>query len=143
MPKYYEPTPLCRIHYYELTDSEICIDQIVDVVSGAIEQTATVIGGDCFQFDPTGMLNFDKSNFFSLVPNPTSTSVDIDLRMAKAIDASIQIMNAQGQLVYTQLLNDAEKQRVSVNTSALANGIYLVNILTENGLMTKKLVVNH
>jgi hypothetical protein len=63
--------------------------------------------------------------------------------MAKAIDASIQIMNAQGQLVYTQLLNDAEKQRVSVNTSALANGIYLVNILTENGLMTKKLVVNH
>ena len=143
MLKYYEPTPLCRIHYYELTDNEICIDQIVDVVSGAFEQTATVIGGDCFQFDPTGMLNFDKSNFFDLVPNPSSTSVSIDLSMSKAIDASIRILNAQGQLVYTQQVNDAEKQHISVNTSNLADGIYLVNVLTEKGLITKKLVVNH
>jgi hypothetical protein len=52
-------------------------------------------------------------------------------------------MNAQGQLVYTQQVNDAEKQHIMVNTSNLADGIYLVNVLTEKGLITKKLVVNH
>ena len=141
--KYYEPTPLCRIHYYELTDSVICIDKIVDVVSGAFEQTVTVIGGECFTYDPTGMINFDKSNYFRLTPNPTSSEVNIDLNMAKALDATIRIMNAQGQLVYTQQVKQAEKQSVTVNTSEMANGIYLVNLLTEKGLITKKLVVNH
>jgi hypothetical protein len=63
--------------------------------------------------------------------------------MSKAIDASIRILNAQGQLVYAQQVNDAEKQHITVNTSDLADGIYLVNVLTEKGLITKKLVVNH
>jgi hypothetical protein len=141
--KYYEPTPLCRIHYYELTDSIICIEKIVDVVSGAIEQTATAIGGECFVFDPTGLRNFDKANYFNLVPNPAASEVNIDLNMSKALDATIRVLNAQGQLVFVQQINNAEKQRVTVNTSNLANGIYLVNVLTEKGLITKKLVVNH
>ena len=134
---------MCRIHYYELTDSVICIDKIVDVVNGAIEQTATVIGGECFVFDPTGFLNFDKANYFNLVPNPAASEVNIDLNMSKAVDATIRVLNAQGQMVFVQHVNHAEKQRVTVNTSNLANGIYLVNLLTEKGLITKKLVVNH
>jgi hypothetical protein len=63
--------------------------------------------------------------------------------MSKSIDASIRILNAQGQLVYTQQVNDAEQQHITVSTSNLSDGIYLVNVLTEKGLITKKLVVNH
>jgi hypothetical protein len=141
--KYYEPTPLCRIHYYALTDTVICIEKIVSVVSGIIEQSATEIGGECFVYDPTGMLNFDKANYFNLVPNPAANEVNIDLNMAKPVDANIRVLNAQGQLVFAQTVSQAEKQRVTVNTSNLANGIYLVNLLTEKGLITRKLVVNH
>jgi len=140
--KYYEPTPICRVHFYELTDTIICIDKIIDIVSGNITQTVTRIDGECWEYDVTGMKNFDKSNYFRLVPNPASTEVNIELIFSEALDATISILNAQGQLVYSSQLKNTEKMLFPVNISNLSNGIYLVNLITEKGMITKKLVVN-
>jgi len=141
--KFIEPTPLCRIYYYEMTDSIICIDKIVDIVSNNIERTVTEIHGECWEFDPTGISNFDKSNYFQLVPNPASSEVNIDLHFSKALNARISVINAVGQVIFSQNILNAEKQRVTVSTSDLANGIYLINLMTEKGMITKKLVVSH
>jgi hypothetical protein len=141
--KYYEPTPLCRVSYYEMTDSVICIDKIVDIVTAQFEQTATEITGDCWLFDPTGMKNFNKSNYFSLVPNPASTELNIDLHMAAATNVTISILNAMGQTVRSTELKNATNQRITINTSDLSSGIYLVNLISEKGMITKKLIVNH
>ena len=141
--KYYEPTPLCRISYYELTDTVICIDKIVEIVTAQVEQSAKQITGTCWEFDPTGMKNFDKSNYFALVPNPASTELNIDIHMSSATNIRINIMNAQGQYVKSQDVKNASSQRITLNTSDLANGIYLVNLVSEKGMITKKLIVNH
>jgi hypothetical protein len=126
-----------------MTDSIICIDKIVDVVSNTIERTVTEINGDCWQLDATGFNNFDKANYFQLVPNPASSEVNIDLHLSKAMNARIGVVNAVGQVIFSQTIEQAEKQRITLNTSDLANGIYLINLMTEKGMITKKLVVSH
>ena len=45
--------------------------------------------------------------------------------------------------IFSQTIEQAEKQRITLNTSDLANGIYLINLMTEKGMITKKLVVSH
>ena len=141
--KFTEPTPLCRIHYYEMTDSIICIDKIVDIVSNLVERTVTEIQGECWELDVTGFNNFDKANYFQLVPNPASTEVNIDLHLSKAMYARIGVVNTVGQVIFSQTIEQAEKQRITLNTSDFANGIYLINLMTEKGMITKKLVVSH
>lgn len=141
--KYYEPTPLCRVHYYELTSDEICISEIVDIVSAQIEQTVTEIGGECWEMDVTGLKNFDKVNYFDLVPNPASSSVNVNLHMQKAIDISISLVNSQGAIITQQFIPKAEKNTLNFNTEHLADGIYLINLTSEKGIITKKLVVQH
>jgi hypothetical protein len=143
MRKYYEPTPLCRIHYYELTDTVICIERIVDVVSALIEQSKTEIAGDCWVFDATGMKTFDTSNYIELIPNPASEAVNVDLHMMNPTDAQISVINAQGQLVYRSFVQGALNNRVSLSTAEWASGIYLVNLTSEKGSITKKLIINH
>jgi hypothetical protein len=77
------------------------------------------------------------------VPNPASSEVNIDLHFSKALNARISVINAVGQVIFSQNILNAEKQRVTVSTSDLANGIYLINLMTEKGMITKKLVVSH
>jgi hypothetical protein len=139
--KFYEPTPIVRVHYYELTDSVICIDKIVDVVSAFVTRTITVIGGDCWEFDPTGTLNFDKQNYLAVYPNPAAELVNLELNLFEPLKARVSIINAQGQQVFNTEVENGGKQLIPVNTSGFAPGIYLVNMITEKGLITKKLVI--
>lgn len=141
--KYYEPTPLCRVHYYELTTDEVCISNIVDIVSAQIEQTISEIGGTCWEFDPTGVKNFDKANYFELLPNPTSNNFNVNLHMQKPIDVTVSVINAQGKLISQEFIQGAENQQLRFNTNEWANGIYLVNLVSDKGVITKKLIVQH
>lgn len=139
--KYYEPTPIVRVHYYEMTDSVICIDKIVDIVSAALTQTTTVIAGDCWELDDTGLKNYDKQNYFAVYPNPAQEAVNISIQLFERLDARISVVNALGQQMFHTELKQAEKQTLEVNTNQWAPGIYMVNLVTEKGLITKKLVI--
>jgi hypothetical protein len=141
--KYYEPTTILRVHYYELSSDTICIDRIVDVVSAMMTTTTTVIGGQCWEYDVTGLRNYDKQNYFALIPNPATTEVNIELNLFETLDATVSLMNAQGQVLFTKTLQQVDKERITFPTNDLASGIYLVNLVTEKGLITKKLVINN
>ncbi|MEZ5172906.1 MAG: lysyl oxidase family protein [Bacteroidia bacterium] len=141
--KYYEPTPLVRVHYYELTTDTVCITRIVDIVNANIEQTITEVGGDCWVLDVTGMKNFDKANFMSLMPNPAASEVNVALHMQKPTDVSVSVFNAQGSLIRQDIIAQASEQTLQLNTADWANGIYLVNLVSEKGVITKKLIIQH
>jgi hypothetical protein len=141
--KYYEPTPILRVHYYELDSDQICIEQIDDIVSAFGTQTVTQIGGDCWDFDVTGLKNYDRKNLFNLYPNPANTEVQVQFDLVVSMDAQIILTNALGQTVKRFVFDAADKVNVSVSTAELSEGIYLLNLITEEGIISRKLVVNH
>ncbi len=140
--KYTQPTPICRIHYYQLTDSVICISEIDDIVSGAFEQTITRINGTCWEFDVTGVSNFNKLNSFTITPNPAKEIVSIGLQLFAPVQATIQIINSQGQLMFQTLNSGAIDQQISVGLSTFSKGVYRVNFMSEKGIISKHLIVN-
>ncbi len=74
----------------------------------------------------------------SIVPNPANNLVNINI--ANTNDATVTLVDAMGKLIDTKLnVNNA----TNFNVAALANGIYFINVSTNNAIATKRIVVAH
>lgn len=77
-----------------------------------------------------------------IYPNPANEQVTLHYQLPAAIDAVIEIYNANGVLVKTLKQRiPAGEQRISVNTGNLIPGVYLVKTISNVKIETKKLVV--
>lgn len=76
-----------------------------------------------------------KTNAATYYPNPTIDHLTIELE--KSIEmATVKIINSIGQIIYNQEV----KSKESINTAFLTSGIYTIQIDTEKGVKTGKLV---
>ncbi len=71
----------------------------------------------------------------TLYPNPT----DGDIRINANNMVRISIVNTLGQVVYDKAVNGNE---AIINMAQFGNGVYMVNIATENGSSVKRVIVN-
>jgi Leucine-rich repeat (LRR) protein len=78
--------------------------------------------------------NFDVTNNVSLYPNPVKDYLKIELRNQLEIQ-KIQIYNVIGKLVN-------ETRSLEVDFTKLSKGIYLLKIITDKGIATKKVIKN-
>lgn len=72
----------------------------------------------------------------ALYPNPATTQVNV------AVDSKIStiaVVNAMGQVVYTQ--NNVNANNATINTQHMAAGIYFVSVATENAVITKRISI--
>ncbi|WP_084426775.1 VPS10 domain-containing protein [Aequorivita capsosiphonis] len=87
----------------------------------------------------TAGINDVLSGNVSIYPNPATSEITIAL--PKAINAEIRIFDISGKLLVFEaqaLINTKH----SVNVSSLSSGAYFVRINSEEGTVTKKLLVN-
>ena len=71
----------------------------------------------------------------SLYPNPT----DGEIRINANNMVRISIVNALGQVVYDKAV---EGNEAIINMAQFGNGVYMVNIATENGTSVKRVIVS-
>ena len=79
----------------------------------------------------------------ALSPVPASSILNVEFTLASTQDVSLTIVAADGKVVSTRTLSNAEEVKTSFDVSAMTNGVYFMEIETENGLTTKKFMVNH
>ena len=81
-------------------------------------------------------------NNISVFPNPTSNNVTINVDLKKNANVSVKVMNIMGQEVKnvpaSQMAAGANK--VSVDMSNLANGVYLYTVTSDNFTVTNRIV---
>ena len=70
----------------------------------------------------------------AIYPNPTSGDVNIKAEAMK----HISVYNAMGQMVYDQ---DVDTDEMILNMGQYESGVYMVNIITENGSSVKRITV--
>ena len=71
-----------------------------------------------------------------LFPNPTTDQVRIESTQSRI--ENIQVFDATGQLVLSHLAT--AKHQETIDLSAYANGIYFIQIRTDKGITTKKVI---
>ena len=92
----------------------------------------------------TGIKENENVSFLSVYPNPAKDNVAINFELKNETKVNIEITDLSGKTVYTQNAGSQQtgKNTVSINTTTFSNGIYLVNFVTDNGVVTEKLVIN-
>ena len=78
-----------------------------------------------------------KTNeIFSVYPNPANTAVTV---LSKGGNVNnVIIYDVTGRVVYTQIANVTS---LNVNISSLPKGVYIINVITENGENVEKLII--
>jgi hypothetical protein len=77
---------------------------------------------------------------FHLAPNPATTEVQISLEGLPESGGQLTVFDAQGRVVWQQ--SNVLSPTASINVSDLPSGLYQVRLQTENGVVTKGLVVS-
>lgn len=95
----------------------------------------------------TDVLSVGESNLnasLSLYPNPTNSNLNIAFELESNDHITVDVMNIVGQIVSSQDYGtvSAGYTLKTINVSDLSSGIYLVNITTNAGVITRKITVS-
>jgi hypothetical protein len=83
----------------------------------------------------------DESRLIKIFPNPTNGQFNMQINQLSNLQMnSVVIYNVLGEKVYsnTQL---PQSTQLTINLSAQATGIYFLQLKTDEGVLSKKLVV--
>lgn len=79
---------------------------------------------------------------YDAVPNPAAGETSVSYYLPETSSASLEIYDLSGRLVKTQNVpGNPGLHSVSVNTSELANGDYLISLLGSKGIKSKHLII--
>ena len=91
--------------------------------------------------DPTGIAD-NTLEGMKLYPNPATDNLSVAISSNENASADLTIVNLMGQMVYSEnvALNEGNNL-LNVNVSNLTPGVYMINIRTNKGTSTQKLIV--
>lgn len=78
-------------------------------------------------------------NSIRVFPNPVSRNNDVFVLFGKNFDAQIKMFSVTGKLVYNNSVSNIS--RTKINTEALNNGVYLLQVNIDNATVTRKVIV--
>ncbi len=111
-------------------------------VSGnyAVEVTekGCVAVSDCYNVIITG-LNINDRKGFSIYPNPNNGQFVLEMNSAEFTNAKVEIINAQGRVVYLHKTTNSDRQTIQLPSPA--SGIYILRFHTESGIFKQQFIV--
>ncbi len=97
-------------------------------------------------FDPTIGINETSTEIsgVSIYPNPSSSSVNLEMNIANPSEVSIQVTDLSGKVVATQNLGFLPfgKNQTTIQSASFNNGLYYVTISSNGTSVTKKFIKN-
>jgi hypothetical protein len=92
--------------------------------------------------DGVGIHSFNKSDInVNLYPNPVNDMLNLTLNNIAASQAQIIIYNAIGSMVYNQYIQVQNNVPVNIDMSNFTSGGYMLQLISNNELVTKKFSV--
>ena len=88
------------------------------------------------------MTNYNNISEISIFPNPSQDVFNIKFTSLLRDDIQLQIINLVGEVIHMEnIKNHIGEYRTSVNLDTYSSGIYLLEIQTTSGLISKKLLM--
>ncbi len=125
------PQPICRIYYSTVTDTEICISEIRDIINSHYEQTIPLIGGECLLLTSTKEFTSDLE--IRVQPNPFTTQTNLIIQYPDNIEFDLNILDVNGRVV--QRYGKVRPGTVNIQKEDLTSGIYFFELT--NGALRK------
>jgi len=99
--------------------------------------TFTVINDD----STVGISENTNNDILKLYPNPTTHLVNVMYSVSTSDNFIIEVVDLQGKIIFSKNIANNNGQ-LQVDVSALSDGIYFINMKTNNNIKTVKLIVS-
>lgn len=131
-----------RIHLDEFTGLTSTSDLAQIILVSQPTGSSVIYIDNVFFSQGNGASTEDLAEFnrFKVYPNPASDEVNLDIDVQNGRVLNYSIINISGQTVLTEEVNTKSVSR-SISTSELESGIYFLNVVTENGSYTDRLII--
>jgi len=126
---------LCRIYFNAITDTAICISNIVDIVNRDGERVITRIDGPCISTLTVGLTEVAERGNITLQPNPVSNEVAIHLGAWNVLPKQLIITDVMGRIV-KHLQVPAAADWFKADMSELKSGVYAISASDSNGTVS-------
>ncbi len=77
----------------------------------------------------------------NVFPNPSTGMVTIDLAYSKNETGMVQIINAIGQVIYSEKFSETDNPILQTNLESFAAGVYIVKATTKDSAITRRLIL--
>ena len=107
---------------------------------------ATTNNGECsFQsntimYNTSGVKEIQGLTHFVVQPNPFSDFINIEIAIEHSTDLQIRILDISGKIIAKKQFTNQTAFNTNFNLSALTSGIYIVELQSDSGLATQKIV---
>lgn len=116
----------------------IWLNGLVDIAYNVeADQKITFVEG----MGATGIEN-NVLHSFNLYPNPGSTSINVDLSTSFPSINRVDVYSVEGKLIKSKTSIDLN-ERFSLDVNDFPNGLYLMNIVTSDGMYSEMFSVQH
>lgn len=79
-----------------------------------------------------------------LFPNPAQSTLTVDLKLdQQSAKVGLRLLDVVGRLVYAENHSNVKNGQYSINVSKLPAGTYHLFVTTDNGYMSKQVVIQH
>ena len=90
----------------------------------------------------TALNEAESTNWtINVYPNPAETMAKIDIQLSRITDVQISLVNITGQVLHSEIYPDVENVLHQIDLYDLPAGVYMLQILADKQLTTRKLVV--
>ena len=88
-----------------------------------------------------GINNYKLDNAISIIPNPNEGQFELFISIPEIQDVEISLYNSIGQMIKTDLFKEVMESIISYDLSDQPGGIYYLNVKSNNGNTTKRLLI--
>jgi hypothetical protein len=86
----------------------------------------------------------ERDQLLDLYPNPASNDLTVRLPVSSKSPVQVSVLTVLGKTVQTQAVRSTELQQgLHLNTASLAPGLYIVQLRSDAGTFTKKVLIQH
>ena len=115
------------------TEPKSYSENVTHESAGAISVNLVVLGNST----STAINDVDSDNYIKISPNPSNGLITIEYNQANREEASIEIINSSGVLVYKTRISSSKQ----IDLQQQAKGLYFVRIITDDTIQTEKIII--
>ncbi len=113
-------------------------------LSAGVPEIRNLLTEDCGVSGLSAVTTIEGLNDLRIYPNPASGATTLEFGLEQSTTMTVQVFNTLGQMVSTVPAQEysAGAQTVGLDVSSLANGMYVVRMLAEEGMQSLGLTVS-
>lgn len=138
--KYTSFTPMCRIYFNSITDTIICIDEIVHIVNNNYEATLTNVPA-CINTNSIGMDEIFANNNLIIYPNPNNGLFTIEITDFANENGWINVNDVTGKTIATYEVKNTSNGKMNLDLQTLSKGVYFVNYVSNGKNVVQRVII--